>query len=165
MDRTGANLEAAAPSRPLSLNGRVLLIGQATFADMASIGTVARKHARKDTPLGRIVSDPVFKALPAEHQRALLVEAGRVQAAGGEVVDPFALQEVLLDPGVLSFAVWVLALKHHPDLKLEEVRPHVTGDNAAEVYYLLSEASGMLGLAEKNSAGTSGFPASSTSAG
>jgi hypothetical protein len=156
VDRVEANTEAAAPSRPLLLGERTLLISQATPADMASIGAVARKRARRDTPLGRLTGDPVFATLPPALQRDLLLDAGRVQAAGSGGVDPLAVADELLEPDTLSFAVYMLARQHHPDLNLAEVRALVSEDNAAEVWLGLSDASGMATLALKNLAGPSG---------
>jgi hypothetical protein len=156
VDRNEANVEAAAPSRPLLLGERTLLIAQATLPDVASIGSVARKHAHKDTPLGRIWGDPVFKELSPPERLELLREAGRVQAAGKVAVDPLALEDAMMEPPTLSFAVWLLARKNDPNLRLEDVAPLITEENAVEVYALLTEASGMLSVLQKNLAGASG---------
>lgn len=158
MDQVERNEAAAGASRPLSLNGEVYEIPQATLADMTEIGAIVRKRAQKQTPLGVLVNDPAFKLLSPQGQNVAVQEAARAQCAGGSAVDSFALADELLDPPTLAFAVWVLARKRRPGLRLADVEKHVTEDNAAEVYVEFSEACGMHQLGRNNPplAGASG---------
>lgn len=158
MEEIERNTEAGALSRPLSLNGEVYEIPQATLADMTEIGAIVRKRAQKQTPLGVLVNDPAFKLLSPQAQNVAVQEAARAQCQGGSAVDTFTLAEELLEPGTLAFAVWVLARKARPGLTLAEVAKHITPENAAEVYVEFSEACGMHQLGRNNPplAGTSG---------
>jgi hypothetical protein len=157
LDRAEESQEAAGGPRLLLLGDLALLISPATLADMSAIGSVARGRVKKDTPLGRITGDPAFATLQPAERLEVLRPAGHIQATGREAPDLYALADEFLRPRTLAFAVWVLARKNHPELKLEAISALVTEENAAEVYILLNDAAGMTGLVEKNSAaGTSG---------
>jgi hypothetical protein len=167
MNDPADNAAAAGAPGPLVLGGRTYLVSQPSIAQTATLSSVLRKRARKDTPLGRVVNDPAFAKLSAQAQTACAVEVAKLQGSGAVAADPFDLVDEMLDPATLSFAVWLLARPNHDGLTLEEVQPHVNEGNAAEVFVALSEATGMLGLAEKNSAGrrsspTPGTPAASS---
>jgi hypothetical protein len=143
-----------APSLPLELGGRVLVVSPPTPADAAAIATVIRNRARRETPLASLVNDPAFAKLPPACQAVATREAARVQARGRTQADIFALTDQLLTPEALAFAVWTLARKNHPDLAFEDVRPHLNEDNAPAVFVVYNEACGMAALG--NGAGPSG---------
>jgi hypothetical protein len=150
MDEATKNTEAASPVRPLQVGPAVYLISQPTLSTMASIAAVVRKRAAKDTPLGRLVNDPAFKSLPIQAQVEAAREAAKVQALGASTIDGLAMMDEMMTPEVLAFSVWVLARGNHPDLKLEDLTPHITEANASEVYVAFNEASGMNSLEPKN---------------
>lgn len=149
------NAAASDAPRPFPLGERVLLLSAPTLADLAGIATEGRRLRQPETPLSRIVNDPAFGKLPLAAQVECAREAARIQAPGETSLTGGDLAEELGRPVLLSFAVWVLAKKHQPQLRLEEVRPCITDDNAGEVFVEFVRASGILELG-KNSVGASG---------
>lgn len=145
---------AAAP-RPMELGGRTLLVSAPTDADVMAITLQASRSSR--TPLARLTLDPAFHALGAPLQTVAVREAAHAQVGGAPGLDAQEMLGALTAPDVLSFAIWVLARKNHPELRREDIRSLVTDANAVEVFVLFNEASGMADLG--NSAGPPGSAA------
>jgi hypothetical protein len=168
------NTEAAAPTRPLAVGPHALLVSQPTLAQLASIAAVIQRRLSAVTPLSLLANDPAFRLLPVAAQVEAAREAAKVQVSGnGRTLDGMAMATQLLEPDVLAFAVWLLARPSHPELRLEDVRPHVTAENAPALALELSEASGMASLTGlfggdggplASGRGSPGSPGSGTSA-
>jgi hypothetical protein len=143
------NEAAAAPPKPLTIGGQVYLISPPTVSQNASIFDFIRKRlARRATPLSLLANDPAFKLLPIQAQVEAAREGAKAQVAGAQNLDPVAILDELMAPETLAFTVWLLARGNHPGLRLEDLAPHVTADNASQVFTELNEASGMAGLGE-----------------
>src|SRR3954462_1074987 len=125
------NTEAAAPTRPLAVGERVLLVSQPTLAQLGTLGAFVQKRLAAHTPLSRLVNDPAFKLLPVAAQVAAATEAAKVQVSGDISPDSFAGTKEAMTPDVCAFPICLLTRPNHPELKLEDVRPHVTEENAA----------------------------------
>jgi hypothetical protein len=142
------NTEVAAPTRPLAVGPHTLLISQPTLGMLASVASVVNKRLAAQTPLALLVNDPSFRLLPVSAQVAAATEAARVQVNGRPAPDARAITAATLEPEVLAFMIWLYARPNHPDLKLEDVRPHVTEEDAPRLAVELAEASGMEALAK-----------------
>jgi hypothetical protein len=142
------NTEAAAPTRPIVIGGQTYLCSQPTLSTNASIGAFIQRRVAKVTPLASLVNDPAFKLLPAAAQVAVATEAAKAQVSGARPLDAATWNEQLQDPDVLAFAAWLLCRPNHPGLKLEDLKAHITADNAADVFADLSASSGMVFLGE-----------------
>lgn len=156
MDQAQKNDAASAAPRPFPLGERTLLLSPPTLAQRAGIAAEGRRLlGSSPTPIALLVNDPAFKLLPAACQVEATREAAKVQVSGESRLDGFALAEELGKPQLLAFAVWLLAHANHPGLKLEEVRPAITEDNAGVMFAEFVRASGILDLGP-NSVGGSG---------
>lgn len=143
------NAEAAAPLRPLTLGTRVVLISPPTISQNASIALfIQRRLAKRATPLTQLANDPAFKQLPLQAQIEVAREGAKAQVAGGPTLDAAAILGEMMEPETLAFMIWLLARPNHPDLRLEDVRPHISERNADVVFAELNEASGMSALGE-----------------
>lgn len=150
------NAATAAAPRPFPLGGRTLLLSPPTPADSAAIMVEGKRLLRgQETPLGELVTDPAFARLPPACQLEATREATRTQL-GGTRVNGLDLAFELANPPLLSFAIWLLALEHHPDLTREEIAREINDDNAGEMFVHFVRASGMLELEKKTWAGASG---------
>lgn len=145
------NTEAAAPSRPITLGGHVYLVDPPTVSQNKSIiFFIQRRIAKRATPLSRLANDPAFKLLPLQAQVEAAREASKAQVGVGETptIDGAAILAELMEPETLAFVVWLLSRRNHPDLRMEEIAPHITEANAVQVFAELNEASGMASLGE-----------------
>lgn len=142
-------IEASAPLRSVALAGQTYLISQPTISQNASISFFIQKRlAKRTTPVGLLVNDPAFSKLPPAAQTAAAVEAAKAQVAGKPTLDAADILGEMMEPASLAFIFWLLARGNHPGLRLEDIAPHITDANAAEVFAELNEASGMQSLGE-----------------
>jgi hypothetical protein len=142
------NEAAAAPAKPITIGGQVYLISPVTLSQMAAMGHFIQKRLQRSSPVSLLVNDPAFKLLPAQAQVEAAKEAARLQITGTKTLDGEALMDGMREPEALAFFAWLLARGNHPGLRLEEVSPHITPDNAGVLFLDLIEASGMLLLGE-----------------
>lgn len=162
MDKQTANEAALSPTRPFVLGDAVYALRPPTLADLAAIGSQARKRIQSETPLAALVNDPSFKLLPVAAQVEAAKIAAQAQVSGSRPLDGMAMADALFEPDALAFAIWCCARPQHPDLKLETIRKEISQDNAAEVFVAFNEASGMVEMEKNALAGPSLSPLSGT---
>jgi hypothetical protein len=161
VDKQTANEASLSPTRPLVLGDKIYACRPVKLSDLAGISIKIRKQqASRETPLGRLVSDPSFKLLPVQAQVEMAKIAAAAQVKSSAPIDGAGLLDGLAEPASLSFAIWLCCKDQHPGLAHAEIAGHVTDENAAEVFVLFDEASGMSQLG--NSAGQSHFQVSGT---
>lgn len=146
----GINVPESVAGAPgtLRLNGRTFLVGQATHADLMAVRRRLKKAIKPPLEMyGRLASDPHFELLPEDVRRELAREAAQLTMRGEVALSAEMAMELLTEPEHCRFLAWVLLRKCHPDLRLDELTPLVTEDNAAAVCVELARESGLEALA------------------
>lgn len=157
MDLRQANDLATGAPGTITLGEQVFLVAQPTDADFVTL----RRHLRElflqraRTPLKAIMED--LKGLPPGVQQEVLKAAVAQQAGGGSEPTSEALQQLLFEPDGCRFWVWLLARKHQPLLKLEELLPLITPETVDDTLAQLLRASGFKDM-DPNVSGRPGSP-------
>ncbi len=136
----------------IDLGGQTYLVAQPTDEDFATL----RSHlkAKLDSPLKAIADDLKYLA-PADRAEAIKA-AVALKTGGGAELTPQYVQEQLMQPPGAAFLAWLLVRRNHPDVKLDDVKAAVTGDNVLAVLADLKRASGMEAAAGGKVGGATG---------
>jgi hypothetical protein len=138
-DVNGQNEAAAGGPGSIELAGRTYLVGQPNDQDFAAIRN--RLRANLQNPIQAIAED--LKYLPRQYHDAAIKAAVALKAGGGAELTESYIRERLIEPDGASFLGWLMIRKHHPEVTLEDIRPHFTAETTSQILAKLYEASGL----------------------
>jgi hypothetical protein len=141
------NEQAVGAPRAVTVRGRTFLIAKTRPADFLTVRNWVLKRVRPKSPLAEVVKD--LAGLSPDLQRIVVEKAAEKQLANGQPgqVDFNEALDALTSADGCRFLFWLHARPNHPDLRQEELVTLIDEDNAAEVFFELDEATGMLALA------------------
>lgn len=135
--------QAGAPGS-IELGGEVYAVPQASDSDLMEVRRWLKKHVPGPLEMySALVADPKFRTLPRKVRDELAAEAGRMKMRGETPLTGELAAEMLQEPEHCAFLAWVLLRQLRPGLKLSDLKPLITQENAGRVFFELHEASGM----------------------
>lgn len=143
------NADLSGGGGTLVLGGKTYLVSQPTVKDMESIKKALGVYVakRRKTKLSRIVDDPAYAKLPAEHQKLLLEKMLADKEDKPEQPDGNEYLAILSSPEACRFASWLLLRREHPTInKQTDIDPFIDAENCDALFLELMEAAGMTSL-------------------
>jgi hypothetical protein len=123
LDLQAQNEKVSGGPGVLTLGPRTYLVGQPDDRIFTTLMSwLQDKQAAEDSPIKKIADD--LQYLTPEQQAV-------------------AMQKHIMTPEGASFLTWLLVRKEQPEVKLEDLSPHVTKDNFAEVLARLMTEGGL----------------------